>query len=124
MSIIDTGLTVDGTISSTGKLIIKGKALGTIIGETVIVAVDGEVSADIKAEHISIAGKFDGQIRASGQLGILATGNCSGKVVCNTLTVDAGGILNAQVTCIQVEDSSSGAGEDADEPALSGNEGG
>ncbi len=37
-SIIDKELTVDGTISSKGKLVIKGVVKGTLIGETVIIA--------------------------------------------------------------------------------------
>ena len=36
----------------------------------------------------------------SEELIILSTGNCAGKVVCKNLVVEAGGILNAEVTCI------------------------
>ena len=40
-SIIDKGLTVDGTISSKGKLLIKGTVKGTLLGENVIIAKEG-----------------------------------------------------------------------------------
>ena len=49
---------------------------------------------------MTIGGTFEGEIRASKELVILSTGNCSGKIICKGFVVEAGGILNAQVTCI------------------------
>lgn len=106
-SIIDKELTVDGTISSKGKLVIKGVVKGTLIGETVIIAEEGKVFADTKASSMTIGGTFEGEIRASRELIILSTGNCSGKVVCKDFVVEAGGVLNAQVNCITSQDSKS-----------------
>ncbi len=106
-SIIDKELTVDGTISSKGKLVIKGVVKGTLIGETVIIAEEGKVIADTKASSMTIGGTFEGEIRASKELIILSTGNCSGKVVCKDFVVEAGGILNAQVNCITSQNSKS-----------------
>ena len=106
-SIIDKELTVDGIISSKGKLVIKGVVKGTLIGETVIIAEEGKVIADTKASSMTIGGTFEGEIRASKELIILSTGNCSGKVVCKDFVVEAGGILNAKVNCITSQDSKS-----------------
>jgi len=106
-SIIDKELTVDGTISSKGKLVIKGVVKGTLIGETVIIAEEGKVLADTKASSMTIGGTFEGEIRASKELIILSTGNCSGKVVCKDFVVEAGGVLNAKVNCITSQDSKS-----------------
>ena len=106
-SIIDKELTVDGTISSKGKLVVKGVVKGTLIGETVIIAEEGKVFADTKASSMTIGGTFEGEIRASTELIILSTGNCSGKVVCKDFVVEAGGVLNAQVNCITSQDSKS-----------------
>jgi cytoskeletal protein CcmA (bactofilin family) len=99
-SIIDKELTVDGTISSKGKLVIKGVVKGTLIGESVVIAEEGAVFAEAKVGSMTIGGKFEGEIRASKELIILSTGNCSGKIVCKDFVVEAGGILNAQVNCI------------------------
>jgi cytoskeletal protein CcmA (bactofilin family) len=107
-SIIDKELTVDGTISSKGKLVVKGVVKGTLIGETVIIAEEGKVLADTKASSMIIGGTFEGEIRASKELIILSTGNCSGKVVCKDFVVEAGGILNAKVNCITSQDIKSG----------------
>lgn len=103
LSIIDEELEIEGSISSSGKLIIKGKVNGTMQGDVVVIAENGEVystSADISS--MTIGGKFEGDIRASRELVILSTGSCSGKVECKDLIVENGGILNAEVSCISL----------------------
>jgi cytoskeletal protein CcmA (bactofilin family) len=104
-SIIDKELTVDGTIHTRGRLIVKGVVKGTIIGETIVIAEEGSVYADVKVASITIGGTFEGELRALKELVILATGKCSGKVVCKDLVVETGAILNAQVTSLSAKDS-------------------
>ncbi len=100
-SIIDKELTVEGTVSTKGKLVIKGKVKGTLIGETVIIAKEGVVQADTKASRMTVGGTFEGNVHISDELIILETGNCSGRIVCKNFVVEAGGIINADVTCIR-----------------------
>jgi len=109
-SIIDKELTVDGTVSTKGRLVIKGVVKGTLVGENVVIAAEGAVYADTKVNSMTIGGTFEGEVRASNKLIILSTGNCSGKVVCKDFLVEAGGILNAQVSCIRAQDSKSKKG--------------
>ncbi len=100
LSIIDKELKIDGSISSTGKLIIKGQVTGTIDGDVVIIAEDGIVnSSATKVSSLTIGGNFQGEVSASKELIILATGTCAGKVECQDLIVENGGILNADVSC-------------------------
>ena len=99
LSIIDKELKIDGSISSTGKLIIKGQVTGTIEGDVVIIAEDGLVqSSATKVSSLTIGGSFQGEVTASKELIILSTGTCAGKVVCQDLIVENGGILNADVS--------------------------
>jgi cytoskeletal protein CcmA (bactofilin family) len=100
ISIIDRGLTIDGSVSSKGKLIIKGTVKGKITGETVVIAEEGAVYADTSVVDMTVGGQFEGALQASGELVILKTGNCTGKVVCKDLVVEAGGRLNADITRI------------------------
>jgi len=104
ISIIDEGLIVDGTVSVTGKLVIKGTVKGSLVGETLIIAEGGVVCADTKVASITIGGKFEGELNASTELIILSTGSCSGKVVCKNLVVEAGGTLNGEVNCISKQE--------------------
>jgi cytoskeletal protein CcmA (bactofilin family) len=104
-SIIDKELTVDGTIHTRGRLIVKGVVKGTIIGESVVIAEEGSIYANVKVASMTIGGTFEGELRALKELVILATGKCSGKVVCKDLVVETGAILNAQVISLSAKDS-------------------
>lgn len=98
-SIIDEGFTVDGTVTGKGRLVIKGIVKGAVTGDNVVIAEEGAVYADARANEITIGGIFDGQVDAQKALVILSTGKCSGQVKCHDLVVEAGGILNATVVC-------------------------
>lgn len=103
-SIIDKQLTVNGTVSTNGRLIVKGILKGTVIGKNVVIAEEGSVYANAKVASITIGGTFEGEIRALKQLILLSTGTCTGKVVCKDLVIETGGVLNAEVTCLSDED--------------------
>ena len=102
-SIVDLGLTVDGTVSCQGRLVVKGIVKGALEGETIIIAKEGAVYSDTKVASMTISGIFEGSVRASEELIILSTGRCSGKVVCKNLVVEAGGVLNAEVSCTEFQ---------------------
>lgn len=106
-SLINKGQTFEGAISSKGRLDIHGTVKGKIEGETVVIAPEGLVVAEVTVVGITIGGKFEGEIKASNELIILSSGSCTGKVVCRNLVVEAGGILNAEVTCISGQDAES-----------------
>ena len=100
VSIIDKEFKIDGSISSTGQLIIRGQVTGTIEGDIVIIAEDGVVnSSSTKVSSLTIGGNFKGDVAVSKELIILATGICAGKVECQDLIVEKGGVLNAEVSC-------------------------
>jgi cytoskeletal protein CcmA (bactofilin family) len=103
-SIIDKELTIDGTVSTTGRLIVKGILKGSVIGKNVVIAEEGSVYANAKVASMTIGGTFEGEIRALKKLILLSTGKCTGKVVCKDLIIETGGILNAQVTCLSGKD--------------------
>jgi len=104
LSIIDKELTIDGTVSTSGRLIVKGILKGTVIGKDVVIAEEGSVYANAKVASMTIGGTFEGEIRALKKLILLSTGKCTGKVVCKDLVIETGAILNAQVTCLSGKD--------------------
>jgi len=99
MSIIDKELTVEGTVSFKGQLIVKGAVKGNLYGDSVVIAEEGLVQAQATVSHIIIGGTFDGELKSSDKLTILSTGKCSGKITCKTFEVETGGILNAEINC-------------------------
>jgi cytoskeletal protein CcmA (bactofilin family) len=109
MSIIDQDLSIEGTLNSEGSLLIRGTVKGTLTGKSVTVAEEGALLAEVVADQITIGGKVEGNIQANEELIILSTGSCSGTVVCKNLTVESGGLLNANVTYLSPGGSDTGA---------------
>jgi len=79
----DGVLRIDGVFS--GKLITNGKV---IIGKT------GVVKNDIKAGTIIIGGTIHGNVYATKQVNLLATGKLYGDIITPSLTVEEGVIFN------------------------------
>lgn len=100
VSIIDTQLRVDGTLSTKGRLVVKGEVRGTVVADTLVIAREGRVFASAQVSNMTIGGNFQGEVVATQLLVILATGNCSGKVTCKKFLVEAGGVLNADVSSL------------------------
>jgi len=98
-SIIDTGMTVDGSVAGNGNLVVKGTVKGTLSGESVVISEEGHIAADTRAQTMTVGGSFEGRVETTGQLVILSTGKCSGEIVCGDLVVEAGGRLDAKVSC-------------------------
>ncbi|MGM0417388.1 MAG: bactofilin family protein [Thermodesulfobacteriota bacterium] len=103
LSIIDKDLRVEGELSSEGKLVIKGVVKGSISGESVIIAEEGQVYSDMEVNDLTIGGGFEGKVQALGKVVILSSGKCTGTVTCNDLIVESGGIINAEVVCTKDE---------------------
>ncbi len=99
LSIIDKGMTVDGTLVGNGNLVVKGTVKGTLHGESVVISEEGHVDATAKAQTMTIGGHFEGRLEVTGQLVVLASARCSGEIVCADLVVEAGGRLDARMTC-------------------------
>ncbi len=98
LSIIDDGIAVEGSIEFSGELLIRGRLSGKVTGDTVTIAEEGTVKADMKIKRMTVGGRFDGEVQAADELIILPNGQCRGKVICKNLVVQEGGILNADVS--------------------------
>ena len=98
-SIIDIGMTVDGSVVGNGNLVVNGTVKGTLSGESVVISEEGHIAADTQARTMTVGGRFEGRVETSGQLVILSTGKCSGEIICGDLVVEAGGRLDAKVSC-------------------------
>ena len=103
ISIIDKGEMVDGTLACQGRLVINGTVKGNLKGDNIIVSQDGVIQANTEVNNMTLGGAFEGEIRVAQELIILSTGNCSGKIFCKNIVMEAGGMLNASVTHIESE---------------------
>jgi cytoskeletal protein CcmA (bactofilin family) len=103
LSIIDKDVEVEGTLNSTGKLIIVGSLKGTLLGDTVVTVEGSSVEARTQVRELIVGGDFEGDIVASERLKILNTGSFSGTAVCNRLSVEDGGRLNGRIEPFDAE---------------------
>jgi len=88
-SVIGPSLVVKGDIQSSGALRVDGVVEGSINSKgTVVVANNGTVRADIKADHIVIGGNIHGNVVAREKVEILSTGRLRGNI-----TTVAGGFI-------------------------------
>ena len=87
ISIVDRGLSIEGSVSCSGQLIVKGVVKGTLKGDEVVIAEDGAVHADATVAVITVGGHFKGTLRVMQKLVILSSGTCEGKIACKDLTV-------------------------------------
>lgn len=97
LSIVDKGLSVEGSLYADGKLVIAGTLKGNLVGNAVVAAKGSMVTAQAKVEDLVIAGKFEGDVTVYNRLHISATGNFTGNVICKNLRLEVGGVLNGSV---------------------------
>ena len=117
LSVLDKEVSLEGTLSFKGRLVIRGTLRGSLAGEHVVIGEGGAVYADTEATSMTVGGMFDGNLRVSEELVVLSTGNCRGTVVCKDLVIEPGGILNADVSCLRLQGESEKEGLEEKEEA-------
>jgi cytoskeletal protein CcmA (bactofilin family) len=97
VTIIGAGAKLEGTVVSAGSLRVDGQVKGQINADgDVMLAPQSQVEADIKAQNVSVAGRFKGNIVVKGRAELNRGGRVEGTVTSKTLVVEEGGILQGQ----------------------------
>jgi len=99
LSIIEKGLTIDGSVSFNGQLIINGTVKGSLESDHIVITEVGVVEAETRTSFITIGGIFRGRLTVAGKLVLLSTGTCSGTVTCQDMELEPGGRLNGEISC-------------------------
>ena len=97
-SVIDRHSVFDGTFQSKRDLRIEGEVKGTIeCRGTLFVAQGATVAATVEADNIAVAGDLNGEIKCSGRLQLMPTGQVRGKVTTQTLVINEGAYYEGQL---------------------------
>ena len=64
---------------------------------TLFVAQGATVTAEVEAEHITVAGNLNGEIRCRGRLHMMPSGRVRGKVTTETLVINEGAYYEGQL---------------------------
>jgi cytoskeletal protein CcmA (bactofilin family) len=97
VTIIGAGAKLEGTVVSAGSLRVDGQVKGQINADgDVMLAPHSQVEADIKAQNVSVAGRFKGSLQAKGRAELNRGGRVEGTITSKTLVVEEGGIFQGQ----------------------------
>ena len=97
-TVISAGSKLEGRIEAEGNLIIDGSVRGTIRCDALEIMEDGNVDASVEAEAVNVAGNFEGEMICRGKLTFFRTGKVKGDISYRTLSIEAGGLLDGNVS--------------------------
>lgn len=87
-TVIGTNLTIRGDITADENITIEGTVEGTIESTNdVIVAPEGRVRADIRANTITVSGKVKGNMFATNKVDLTSTGQLEGNIQAPKLAI-------------------------------------
>lgn len=78
------------------------------VGGRLVIGEHGVVTADVHTVDAVIKGRYDGNMVATGNVEITATGRVSGNVETDSLVISQGGFFNGIVAKIQEHDAQAG----------------
>jgi cytoskeletal protein CcmA (bactofilin family) len=97
VTIVGTGARLEGNVVSAGSLRIDGQVKGQINADgDVVLSPQSQVDADIRAQNVSIAGRFKGNVIVKGKAHLARGGRIDGNISSKTLVVEEGGIFHGQ----------------------------
>ena len=111
VTIVGAGARLEGTVVSAGSLRIDGQIKGQINADgDVELSPQSQVEADIRAQNVSVAGRFKGNIIVKGKAHLARGGRIDGNITSKTLVVEEGGTFHGQSI---MDGSSGGSGSGA-----------
>jgi cytoskeletal protein CcmA (bactofilin family) len=97
VTIIGAGAKLEGTVVSAGSLRVDGQVKGQISADgDVMLAPHSQVDADIRAQNVSVAGRFKGNLQVKGRAELNRGGRVDGTITSKTLVVEEGGIFQGE----------------------------
>ena len=97
VTIVGQGARLEGTVVSAGSLRIDGQVKGQINAEgDVLLSPQSQVEADIRAQNVSVAGRFHGNIVVKDKAHLARGGRIDGNITSKTLVVEEGGVFHGQ----------------------------
>jgi cytoskeletal protein CcmA (bactofilin family) len=97
VTIVGAGARLEGNVVSAGSLRIDGQVKGQINAEgDVALSPQSQVEADIRAQNVSVAGSFKGNLIVKGKAHLARGGRIEGNITSTTLVVEEGGVFHGQ----------------------------
>ncbi|MCF8243176.1 MAG: polymer-forming cytoskeletal protein [Melioribacteraceae bacterium] len=108
VSILSSGVKVEGKLYSEGNVRIDGEVTGDITVNGNLTLGDGsEISGDVKAKNITISGKLEGTVQATEKLILEASSSLKGDIFARILVVEEGAKFDGKSSMSQAPTSPS-----------------
>lgn len=118
VTIVGQGAKLEGNVVSAGSLRIDGQVKGQINADgDVMLSPQSQVEADIRAQNVSVAGRFKGNIVVKARTEIAKGGRVEGNITSKTLVVEEGAVFQGQSI---MEQQTAPQGVPAGQPAKTG----
>lgn len=85
-----------GQLEGEGEVTIRGKVIGRIDADRLVIGPDGFVQGDIVARDVLVNGRFDGRIFAH-NVTLESAAEVTGRIFHNTITVEKGARIDARM---------------------------
>jgi cytoskeletal protein CcmA (bactofilin family) len=98
-TIIGEHISIEGTIRANEDLLIQGKLKGSLELKKhhAIIGPQGKVEADIFAESVTISGKVNGKISASGKVSLTKDADFNGQITSRSIAIEDGAFVKATI---------------------------
>jgi cytoskeletal protein CcmA (bactofilin family) len=97
VTVVGAGARLEGNVVSAGSLRIDGQVKGQINADgDVTLSPQSQVEADIRAQNVSVAGRFTGNIVVKDRAHLARGGRIDGNITSKTLVVEEGGVFHGQ----------------------------
>lgn len=98
-TIVSSGISIEGKITSKGNVRFDCKIDGDIEAESLFIGKDGYVKGSVNCENIIVSGRIDGDVSCKGKMHIKETGIIDGDINVNLLSMEEGAVFTGK--CIK-----------------------
>lgn len=98
-TVVGANVKLVGTLQDASDIIIHGRIEGEVIStQSITVTETAYVKGPVSAEIVTVAGKVNGSITATGKLEIMPTGKIFGSITSKDLSIRSGAIFVGKCT--------------------------
>ena len=109
LTIVGESAKIEGKFEIADSIQIECEVGGELtVGGKLVIGEHGVVTADVRTVDAVIKGRYDGNMVATGNVEITATGRVSGNIETDSLVISQGGFFNGNVAKIREHDAMSG----------------
>lgn len=106
-TIISADLTVTGSLTSDGEVLVDGTVEGDVTSANLSISQNGTIVGSVRAGHALIRGRVDGQIRAL-EVTLTGTAQVTGDVYHDRLTIEPGAQIDGHCRRLNAVDEGDG----------------